>query len=64
MRTRTRLLGWLLPVLTAVVAASPIAGLAQPSGVDPDAIKVLRRSTDYVAGLKAFRVATRSCPRR
>lgn len=58
MRTRTRLLGWLLPVLAAVVAASPIAGLAQPSGVDPDAIKVLRRSTDYVAGLKAFRVDT------
>ena len=45
-------------MLVAVVAVSPIASLAQPSGVDPDAIKLLRQSTDYVAGLKAFRVDT------
>lgn len=58
MRTTRQPLGWLLPVLLLVAAVWPIASLAQPSGVDPEAIKLLRGTTDYLAGLKQFRVAT------
>jgi hypothetical protein len=49
-------LGWLLPVLLSVATLWPIASHAQPSGVDPEAIKLLRGTTDYLAGLKQFRV--------
>jgi hypothetical protein len=50
--------GWILPILFLVAAASPIAGRAQASDVDPDAIKLLRRTTDYLSSLKQFRVET------
>ena len=46
--------GWLLPVLVACVAMWPTPNYAQTSGVDPDAVNLLRRSTDYLAGMKQF----------
>ena len=58
MKSKTPLLSWLLPVFAAVAATLPIASLAQPSEVDRDAVALLRQSTDYVAGLKQFRVDT------
>ena len=58
MRSTTPFLGWVLPVLAAVAGVWPVTGLAQPAEVDPDAIQLLRRSTDYLAGLKQFRVET------
>jgi len=51
---------WLLPALAAAAVAWPMAGFAQTSGVDPDAITLLRSSTDYLKGLKQFRVETES----
>jgi hypothetical protein len=58
MRRTTAFLGWLLPALAVVAAVWPITCPAQSSDVDPDAIALLRRSTDYLAGLKQFRVET------
>src|SRR5262245_62378661 len=58
MRRTTAFLGWLLIALAVVAALWPITSPAQPSDVDPDAIALLRRSTDYLAGLKQFRVET------
>jgi len=42
----------------SVAVLMPMAGLAQPSEVDPEAIELLRRATGYVAGLKQFRLET------
>ena len=58
MRRTTAFLGWLLIALAVVAALWPITSPAQPSDVDPDAIALLRRSTDYLTGLKQFRVET------
>jgi hypothetical protein len=58
MRRTTAFLGWLLPALAVVAAVWPITSPAQSSDVDPDAIALLRRSTNYLAGLKQFRVET------
>jgi hypothetical protein len=44
-------------VLTGLL---PQVALGQPAGIDPKAEKLLRASTDYVAGLKKFGVDTRS----
>ena len=49
---------WLVSAFAAVAAVLPIASLAQQSEVDPDAIQLLRRSTDYLARQKQFRVDT------
>lgn len=54
----TRLSGWLLAALMALAAVWPIASLAQDGEVDPDALKLLRRSTDYLAATKQFRLVT------
>jgi hypothetical protein len=51
-------MGWLLAALAALAAAWPITSFAQSGDVDPDALKLLRRSTDYLAGAKQFRVVT------
>jgi hypothetical protein len=54
---------WLPAVLTAAgFAALSAAALAQapPAGIDPQAQALLKRSTDYVAGLKQFSVDTQS----
>lgn len=59
MKSTTPCLSWLLSVFAAVAAALPIASLAQqPAEIDPDAIELLRRATDYLAGTKQFRVDT------
>jgi hypothetical protein len=49
---------WLLPVLAAAAALWPVAGFAQAGDVDPEALQLLRRTTDYVAGMKQFRLVT------
>ena len=56
MRRTKALLGWLLPALAAVAAVWPITSLAQPDVVEPEAIALLRRATDYLAALKQFRL--------
>ena len=47
-----------MPALVAVAALWPATSLAQFSGVDSEAIDLLRRTTDYLAGFKQFRVDT------
>ena len=56
MKSKTPFLSWLLPVFAAAAATLPIASVAQLSEVDPDAIYLLRRSTEYLSSLKQFRV--------
>jgi hypothetical protein len=58
MRISRQLLGWFVPGLLSVAALLPVASQAQPSRVDPEAIETLRSTTDYLAGLKQFRVET------
>ena len=55
MRSKTSFRRWLLPALVATAAIWAPAGSAQDNSIDPEAINLLRRSTDYVAGLKQFR---------
>jgi hypothetical protein len=45
-------------MLSIALAAAPLA--AQPAGIDPQATKLLRASTDYLASQKRFTVETRS----
>ena len=56
-RTRS-LVGRLLPAVLSIAILWPVAGLAQSSEVNPEAIELLRRATGYVAGLKQFRLET------
>jgi hypothetical protein len=49
---------WLLPALAAVAVAWPLAGQAQAGDVDPDALALLRKSTDYLAATKLFSLVT------
>ena len=58
MRRTTAFLNWLLPAFAALAAVWPITSTAQSDVVQPEAIELLRRATDYVAGLKQFRVDT------
>lgn len=60
MTSKKPFLGWLLPVLLAIAAGWPAASRAQSDAIDPEATKLLRRSMDYLAGLKQFRVDTES----
>jgi hypothetical protein len=46
--------------LAALALALPLASLAQPAGIDPQATKLLKASTDFLAGQKRFSVETRS----
>ena len=46
--------------LVLCVAASAPSALAQPAGIDPQATKLLRAATDFVAAQKRFTVDTRS----
>ena len=48
----------LLSIFAVAAATLPMPSLAQQDEVDADAIQLLRRSTDYLAGLKQFRVDT------
>lgn len=49
---------WLWPALALVAVAWPVAGHAQAGDVDPDALALLRRSTDYLAATKQFSLVT------
>jgi hypothetical protein len=40
--------------------ALPAVAVAQPTGIDPQATAILKRSIDYISGLKAFSVDTTS----
>jgi hypothetical protein len=44
----------------AAVALAASAANAQPAGIDPQATAILKKSMDYLAGLKAFSVGTTS----
>jgi hypothetical protein len=60
---RTRVSRWLPVALVAVgCALLPAATLAQAqtAGIDPQAQAIFKKSTDYLAGLKAFSVDTQS----
>ena len=50
--------GWFVPALAALALAWPLAGHAQAGDVDPDALALLRKSTDYLAATKMFSVIT------
>ena len=54
MRSTTAFRGWLLTALATVAAALPLASLAQTPTTNPDALALLRRATDYLAGTKQF----------
>ena len=60
MRSTTSFLNGLLTILVAIAAALPIASVAQADEIDADALQLLRRSTDYLAGAKQFRIDTDS----
>jgi hypothetical protein len=49
-----------LAVALLSIGALPAAALAQPAGIEPQATAILKRSLDYLAGLKAFSVDTTS----
>jgi hypothetical protein len=53
-RSKRVVISRLLSALAVVAFAWPVAGLAQSALVDPEALKLLRRSTDYVAAAKQF----------
>jgi hypothetical protein len=55
----SRLVALTVPILLGV-AGWPGEGHAQEAGVDPKAVAILKRSTDYLAGLKQFSVDTQS----
>jgi hypothetical protein len=55
-----RLLGSAALVLAGVVPISAPAALAQPAGIDPHAVKLLKASTDYLASQKQYRVDART----
>ena len=44
----------------AMAFATPIAVEAQPAGIDPEATRILKTSTDFIAGQKKFTVSTRN----
>ena len=56
-----RMAATLLALATlAVVAAAPTVSRAQGAGVDPEAVKLLRRMTDYLGSLQQFSVHTQN----
>ena len=56
-----RMAATLLALATlAVVAAAPTVSRAQGAGVDPEAVKLLRRMTDYLGSLQQFSVHTQT----
>jgi hypothetical protein len=46
--------------LAALALALPTSALAQPAGIDPQATKLLKASTDFLASQKRFNLETRS----
>ena len=57
---RKRAFSGLTATLAALLLAAPLAGQAQPAGIDPEATKILRRMTDFVASQKQFHVETQA----
>lgn len=55
MKRTTAFAGWLLPALAAIAAALPVTAFAQSNEIEPEAMQLLKRTTDYLAGLKQFR---------
>jgi hypothetical protein len=53
MSTRLRCVRSLAAVLLAAAIFAPVAG-AQPTGIDPQATAILKKSMDFLARLKAF----------
>jgi hypothetical protein len=49
-----------MPALVAIAVLWPTTSLAQFSGVDSDAVDLLRRTTDYVRSLQQFSVHTQN----
>lgn len=49
---------WFFSAIAVAAAAFPAVSLAQAADVDPEAIRLLRRSTDYLSAQKQFRVDT------
>jgi hypothetical protein len=47
-------------LLLACVAVAPVPAVAQSDGIDPRAIQILKRSTEFVARQQKLRVDTRS----
>ena len=43
-----------------LTVAAPFAALAQPTGIDPEATKLLKASTDFLASQQRFSVETRN----
>ena len=60
MRQRRRVFDGLAAAIAALVLVTPVAVHAQPAGIDPEATKILRRMTDYLAAQKQFRVETQT----
>ena len=60
MKSNKSLPGWLLPVLVAAVAVWAPVGHAQSDAIDPDAVALLKKSTEFVTALKKFRIDTES----
>src|SRR5262245_38276363 len=58
MKRTTSFLFRLLPIIAAALAGIPLPGFAQPAEVDAEATQLLRRSTEYLAGMKQFRIDT------
>jgi hypothetical protein len=58
-RVTGRLCALMVPILIGATMW-PVQGHAQDAGVDPKATAILKRSTDYLAGLKQFSVDTHS----
>jgi hypothetical protein len=61
MNPGSKLSRWLHAVaVTFAIAVWPSGAVAQPAGMDPEAVNVLRRMTDFLAGLQRFSVDTTS----
>ncbi len=58
MKSTTSILSWLLPIIAAAAGAMPLPSSAQPGEVEAEATQLLRRSTDYLAAMKQFRIDT------
>lgn len=56
-RVSVRWYALMVPILLGI-AGWPVQGQAQSAGVDPKATAILKRSMDYLAGLKQFSVDT------
>jgi len=51
---------WLLPALLSLAALWPTLSAAQGEAIEPEALAILRRSTDYLASSKQFKVDTQA----